>query len=217
MDDVIHGPITFDSSELDDLIIVRSDGNPTYNFCVVVDDMDMKVTHVIRGEDVTADVALSVDAPDGFEATLSTPVVGPDATTAALTVVVPPALATGTYTLWVNGAIGSVTRTIAVIARAMSRERGARFPDMRALGAALLPFATPDVARHWERDFAPSAVPAALPIDNRALPLNYAYKPGQADDGVTLNVSVREAEALTPAALAAPTLRSANSLHKESA
>jgi len=70
--------------------------------------------HVIRGEDVTADVALSVDAPDGFEATLSTPVVGPDATTAALTVVVPPALATGTYTLWVNGAIGSVTRTIAV-------------------------------------------------------------------------------------------------------
>ncbi len=45
------------------------------------------------------------------------------------------------------------------------------------------------------------AFPAALPIDNRALPLNYAYKPGQADDGVTLDVSVREAEALTPAAL----------------
>ncbi len=46
-----------------------------------------------------------------------------------------------------------------------------------------------------------ASFPAALPIDNRALPLNYAYKPGQADDGVTLNVSVREAEALTPAAL----------------
>jgi ATP-dependent helicase HrpA len=45
------------------------------------------------------------------------------------------------------------------------------------------------------------AFPEALPIDNRALPLNYAYKPGQADDGVTLDVSVREAEALTPAAL----------------
>jgi ATP-dependent helicase HrpA len=43
--------------------------------------------------------------------------------------------------------------------------------------------------------------PAALPIQNRALPLNYAYKPGQADDGVTLDVTVREAEALTPAAL----------------
>jgi ATP-dependent helicase HrpA len=45
------------------------------------------------------------------------------------------------------------------------------------------------------------AFPEALPLDNRALPLNYAYKPGQADDGVTLDVSVREAEALTPAAL----------------
>ncbi len=45
------------------------------------------------------------------------------------------------------------------------------------------------------------AFPEALPLVNRALPLNYAYKPGQADDGVTLDVSVREAEALTPAAL----------------
>ncbi len=45
------------------------------------------------------------------------------------------------------------------------------------------------------------AFPAALPLENRALPLNYAYKPGQADDGVTLEVGVREAEALTPAAL----------------
>ncbi len=45
------------------------------------------------------------------------------------------------------------------------------------------------------------AFPEALPLDNRALPLNYAYKPGQADDGVTLDLNVREAEALTPAAL----------------
>jgi len=51
VDDVVHGPITFDSGELDDLIIARSDGTPTYNFCVVVDDYDMKVTHVIRGDD----------------------------------------------------------------------------------------------------------------------------------------------------------------------
>ena len=51
VDDLIHGPITFDSSELDDLIIARSDGTPTYNFCVVVDDYDMRVTHVIRGDD----------------------------------------------------------------------------------------------------------------------------------------------------------------------
>ncbi|HUR60258.1 MAG TPA: ATP-dependent RNA helicase HrpA, partial [Opitutaceae bacterium] len=46
-----------------------------------------------------------------------------------------------------------------------------------------------------------AAFPEALPLVNRAMPLNYAYKPGQADDGVTLVVTVREAEALTPAAL----------------
>ncbi|MEO6875216.1 MAG: DUF3418 domain-containing protein, partial [Opitutaceae bacterium] len=46
-----------------------------------------------------------------------------------------------------------------------------------------------------------AAFPAELPIENTALPLNYAYKPGQTDDGVTLDVSVREAEQLTPAAL----------------
>jgi glutamyl-tRNA synthetase len=51
VEDVIHGNVVFDNAELDDLIIARSDGSPTYNFCVVVDDMDMKVTHVIRGDD----------------------------------------------------------------------------------------------------------------------------------------------------------------------
>jgi glutamyl-tRNA synthetase len=43
--------VTFQNAELDDLIILRSDGTPTYNFSVVVDDMDMGVTHVIRGDD----------------------------------------------------------------------------------------------------------------------------------------------------------------------
>jgi glutamyl-tRNA synthetase len=51
VDDVIHGRVVFDNRELDDLIIARADGSPTYNFCVVVDDMDMKVTDVIRGDD----------------------------------------------------------------------------------------------------------------------------------------------------------------------
>ena len=51
VEDVIHGNVAFDNAELDDLIIARSDGSPTYNFCVVVDDMDMKFTHVIRGDD----------------------------------------------------------------------------------------------------------------------------------------------------------------------
>ena len=50
-DDQIRGPIEFSNQELDDLIIRRTDGSPTYNFCVVVDDWDMQITHVIRGED----------------------------------------------------------------------------------------------------------------------------------------------------------------------
>jgi glutamyl-tRNA synthetase len=49
--DLIHGDLTFDNSELDDLIILRSDGTPTYNFAVVVDDVTMQITHVIRGDD----------------------------------------------------------------------------------------------------------------------------------------------------------------------
>jgi len=49
--DLIHGTVTFDHSQLDDWILVRTDGTPTYNFCVVVDDVTMKITHVIRGND----------------------------------------------------------------------------------------------------------------------------------------------------------------------
>jgi len=50
-DDLIRGKLTFANKELDDLIICRSDGTPTYNFTVVVDDWDMQITHVIRGDD----------------------------------------------------------------------------------------------------------------------------------------------------------------------
>ena len=50
-DDLVKGPIAIANAELDDLIIARSDGTPTYNFCVVVDDWDMAITHVIRGDD----------------------------------------------------------------------------------------------------------------------------------------------------------------------
>jgi glutamyl-tRNA synthetase len=49
--DVVKGPITIGNKELDDLIIARGDGTPTYNFCVAVDDWDMKITHVLRGDD----------------------------------------------------------------------------------------------------------------------------------------------------------------------
>jgi glutamyl-tRNA synthetase len=51
VNDLIRGPVTFDNSLLDDLIILRSDRTPTYNFTVVVDDVDMNITHVIRGDD----------------------------------------------------------------------------------------------------------------------------------------------------------------------
>lgn len=50
-DDLVKGTITISNQELDDLIIARQDGTPTYNFCVVVDDWDMRITHVIRGDD----------------------------------------------------------------------------------------------------------------------------------------------------------------------
>ncbi len=50
-DDKCKGRIEFQNSELDDLVIARPDGTPTYNFCVCVDDIDMRITHVIRGDD----------------------------------------------------------------------------------------------------------------------------------------------------------------------
>lgn len=50
-DDKVKGHIAIANDELDDLVIARPDGTPTYNFCVVVDDMDMGITHVIRGDD----------------------------------------------------------------------------------------------------------------------------------------------------------------------
>jgi len=50
-DDAVKGRIEISNAELDDLVIARHDGTPTYNFCVVVDDLDMRITHVIRGDD----------------------------------------------------------------------------------------------------------------------------------------------------------------------
>ncbi len=51
IDDMIRGRVTISNEELDDLIIARTDGTPTYNFTVVIDDSDMKITHVVRGDD----------------------------------------------------------------------------------------------------------------------------------------------------------------------
>ena len=49
--DLLRGDVTFENAQLDDMIIVRSDGTPTYNFVVVIDDVDMRISHVIRGDD----------------------------------------------------------------------------------------------------------------------------------------------------------------------
>lgn len=49
--DLIKGNIVFENNQLEDMIIMRSDGSPTYNFVVVVDDIDMKISHIIRGDD----------------------------------------------------------------------------------------------------------------------------------------------------------------------
>ena len=51
VDDAVRGRVVFDNAELDDLVIARADGTPTYNFTVVVDDIDMEITHVVRGDD----------------------------------------------------------------------------------------------------------------------------------------------------------------------
>ncbi|WKZ20526.1 MAG: glutamate--tRNA ligase [Candidatus Jettenia sp. CY-1] len=50
-DDLIHGPITFDTALIEDFVILKADGFPTYNFACVVDDADMGITHIIRGDD----------------------------------------------------------------------------------------------------------------------------------------------------------------------
>src|SRR5262245_62498589 len=62
VDDAIHGRVVFEEALLDDWILQRSDGTPTYNFCVVVDDVTMKITHVIRGDDHLSNTPKQVHA-----------------------------------------------------------------------------------------------------------------------------------------------------------
>ena len=66
VEDVVHGPVTFDNAVLDDWILVRSDGTPTYNFCNVVDDVDMRITHVIRGNDHLSNTPKQVQCYEAF-------------------------------------------------------------------------------------------------------------------------------------------------------
>jgi len=68
--DMVKGEITISNRELDDLIIARSDGTPTYNFCVVVDDWDMRISHVIRGDDHVNNTPRQINILQALGATL---------------------------------------------------------------------------------------------------------------------------------------------------
>ena len=68
--DVAKGPITIANRELDDLVIARPDGVPTYNFCVAVDDWDMQITHVIRGDDHVNNTPRQINILNALGATL---------------------------------------------------------------------------------------------------------------------------------------------------
>jgi glutamyl-tRNA synthetase len=68
--DLVKGTIEFANAELDDLIIARADGTPTYNFCVVVDDWDMQITHVIRGDDHVNNTPRQINILKALGATL---------------------------------------------------------------------------------------------------------------------------------------------------
>jgi glutamyl-tRNA synthetase len=67
---MVKGKIIFENSELDDLIIARADGTPTYNFCVVVDDLDMGITQVIRGDDHVNNTPRQINILKALGATL---------------------------------------------------------------------------------------------------------------------------------------------------
>jgi len=70
IDDLVKGPIVFRNGELDDFIILRSDGSPVYNFCVVVDDVDMRISHILRGDDHVANTPRQILLYRALEAPL---------------------------------------------------------------------------------------------------------------------------------------------------
>jgi glutamyl-tRNA synthetase len=68
--DLVKGPIAFPNAELDDLVLLRADGVPTYNFGVVVDDIDMSISHVIRGDDHVNNTPRQIHIFEALKATL---------------------------------------------------------------------------------------------------------------------------------------------------
>jgi glutamyl-tRNA synthetase len=70
VDDRVKGRVVFRNAELDDFVIARTDGSPVYNFCVVVDDIEMRITHIIRGDDHLANTPRQVLLYQAFGAAL---------------------------------------------------------------------------------------------------------------------------------------------------
>ncbi|MDP2943381.1 MAG: glutamate--tRNA ligase family protein, partial [Candidatus Omnitrophota bacterium] len=66
MEDLIHGPVAFDMSLQKDLVLIKSDGYPAYNFACVIDDYDMKITHVIRGDDHISNTPKQIAVYEAF-------------------------------------------------------------------------------------------------------------------------------------------------------
>jgi glutamyl-tRNA synthetase len=84
-DDLIHGPIIYPNDELDDLILARGDGSPTYHLAVVIDDITMAITHIIRGDDHINNTPRQIQIYQALEATLPVyahvpMILGPDRT-----------------------------------------------------------------------------------------------------------------------------------------
>ena len=67
-DDLVHGPISFENSNIEDFVVVRSDHQPTYHLSVVVDDIDMEISHVVRGDDHISNTPKHVLLYEAFEA-----------------------------------------------------------------------------------------------------------------------------------------------------
>ena len=69
-EDLVHGPIEFDNTKIEDFVVLRSDGHPTYHLSVVVDDIDMAITHVVRGDDHISNTPKQVLLYEAFAAQL---------------------------------------------------------------------------------------------------------------------------------------------------
>jgi glutamyl-tRNA synthetase len=69
-DDLVHGPVKFENEHLENFVVLRSDGHPTYHLSVVVDDIDMQITHVVRGDDHISNTPKQVLLYEAFGATV---------------------------------------------------------------------------------------------------------------------------------------------------